>query len=185
MWLSDKPQFSKPILLVAISVCVIALLWLGSSNTYYPVLAAITLFFMAFNLLEVLLPARVSKIAAAGSRGTAMGVYSSSQFAGIFAGGTVGGLILSGSDISTLMYVNAALCSVWLVFSLSLPTLGDIASRTFSYDESCRLSANQLLERLLSIRGVIDVALIEEEKIAYLKVDKNAFDDGELAMIIS
>lgn len=185
MWLSDKPRYSKPILLAAISICIVSLLWLGSSNTYYPVLAAITLFFMAFNLLEVLLPARVSKIAAAGSRGTAMGVYSSSQFAGIFAGGTVGGLIFSGSDISTLMYVNAAVCSVWLVFSLSLPTLGDIASRTFSYDESCRLSANQLLERLSSIRGVIDVALIEEEKIAYLKVDKNAFDDGELAMIVS
>jgi predicted MFS family arabinose efflux permease len=185
MWLSDKPRYSKPILLAAISICIVSLLWLGSSNTYYPVLAAITLFFMAFNLLEVLLPARVSKIAAAGSRGTAMGVYSSSQFAGIFAGGTVGGLILSGSDISTLMYVNAAVCSVWLVFSLSLPTLGDIASRTFTYDESCRLSANQLLERLSSIRGVIDVALIEEEKIAYLKVDKNAFDDGELAMIVS
>jgi len=183
MWLSDRAEYAKPILLAAIAICVVSLVWLGSSNAYYPVLAAITLFFMAFNLLEVTLPARVSKIAAAGSRGTAMGVYSSSQFAGIFAGGTVGGMILSGSDISTLMYVNALLCSMWLIFSLSLPVLGDIASRTFSYDESCLLSTNQLLERLLSIRGVIDVALIEEEKIAYLKVDKNNFDDSELATI--
>lgn len=183
MWLSDNSRYSKPILSGAILTWIVSLIWLGSSVTYYSVLAAITLFFMSFNLLEVMLPARVSKIAAAGSRGTAMGVYSSSQFAGIFAGGVVGGMIFSGSDISTLMYVNAVLCSMWLIVSLGLPDLGDIASRTFSYDESVNLPAKELLERLLSIRGVIDVALIEEENIAYLKVDKNTFDDSELAMI--
>jgi len=161
----------------------VSLLWLAGATGYYSVLGAIALFFMAFNLLEVLLPSRVSKIAAAGSRGTAMGVYSSSQFAGIFAGGTVGGMILSGSDISTLMYVNATLSFFWLMFSLSLPRLGDIASRTFRYDGDCSLTAHQLLERLLSLQGVIDVALIEEEKVAYLKVDNSAFDDGDLSAI--
>jgi len=138
---------------------------------------------MAFNLLEVLLPARVSKMAAAGSRGTAMGVYSSSQFAGIFAGGTVGGLILSHTDISTLLYTNATLSLLWLTLSVRLPELGDITSRTYSYDEGSVLSANQILERLSSIRGVVDVVIIEEERIAYLKVDNGAFDDGELALI--
>ena len=180
MWLSDNAKYSKPILLVAITACIISLICLGSVDSYYSVLGAISLFFMAFNLLEVMLPARVSKIAAAGSRGTAMGIYSSSQFAGIFAGGAVGGMILSGTDISTLMYVNAALCFMWLMLSLSLPRLGDIASRTFCYEG---MPANQIVERLLSLRGVIDVALIEEDKIAYLKVDNNAFDDSELATI--
>ncbi len=183
MWLSDKIEYSKPILLLAISACMISLFWLAGASAYYSVLGAMALFFMAFNLLEVLLPSRVSKIAAAGSRGTAMGVYSSSQFAGIFAGGSVGGLILSGTDISTLMYVNATLSFFWLLFSLSLPRLGDIASRTFRYDGDCTLTAHQLLERLLSLQGVIDVALIEEEKVAYLKVDNSAFDDGELSAI--
>ena len=183
MWLSDKAQYANPMLLVAILICMLSLVLLGGSGNYYIVLVAMTLFFMAFNLLEVMLPARISKMAAAGTRGTAMGVYSSAQFAGIFAGGTVGGLILSYSDISTLMYANATLCSLWLVLSFGLPKLGDIASRTYCYDESSVLSANQILERLLSIQGVIDVVLIEEEKIAYLKVDNAAFDDGELAMI--
>jgi hypothetical protein len=64
-----------------------------------------------------------------------------------------------------------------------LPELGDITSRTYSYDEGSVLSANQILERLSSIRGVVDVVIIEEERIAYLKVDNGAFDDGELALI--
>ncbi len=183
MWLSDKTRYANPMLLITIAICMFSLVLLGGAGGYYTVLGAITLFFMAFNLLEVMLPARVSKMAAAGSRGTAMGVYSSSQFVGIFAGGTVGGLILSHSDISTLMWVNATFCLLWLMLSFGLPKLGDIASRTYCYDESSVLSANQILERLLSIRGVIDVVLIEEEKIAYLKIDNNAFDDSELAMI--
>ncbi len=183
MWLSDKARYANPILLAAIAICMSSLVLLGGTRGYYTVLGAITLFFMAFNLLEVMLPARVSKMAAAGSRGTAMGVYSSFQFAGIFVGGAVGGLILSHSDISALMYANAAFCFLWLMLSFGLPKLGDIASRTYCYDESSVLSANQILERLLSIHGVIDVVLIEEEKIAYLKVDNNSFDDSELAMI--
>ncbi|MCH8257874.1 MAG: MFS transporter [Proteobacteria bacterium] len=183
MWLSDKTRYANPMLLVAIVICMFSLVLLGGAGDYYSVLVSITLFFMAFNLLEVMLPARISKMAAAGSRGTAMGVYSSAQFAGIFAGGTVGGLILSHSDISTLMYANAALCMLWLMFSFGLPKLGDIASRTYSYDESSVLSANQILERLSSIQGVIDVVLIEEEKIAYLKVDNSAFDDSDLKMV--
>ncbi len=183
MRLADDARFSRSILLFAIVACMGALVGLGYSVHYYPVLAAVTLFFMGFNLLEVILPAQVSKIATAGTRGTAMGVYSSSQFAGIFAGGAAGGLIISHSDISTLMYVNAALCFAWLLVSRGIPRLGDIASRTFSYDESCSLSANQLLERLSSIEGVLDVALIEDQKVVYLKVDRSRFDDRDLAAV--
>jgi len=176
MWLSDKTRYANPMLLVAIVICMLSLILLGGAGKYYTVLVAITLFFMAFNLLEVMLPARVSKMAAAGSRGTAMGVYSSSQFAGIFAGGTVGGLILSHSDISTLMYANATFCLLWLVLSFGLPKLGDIASRTYCYDESSVLSAKQILERLLSIHGVIDLVLSAR----YLETVRGAFGISHL-----
>ena len=36
-----------------------------------------------------------------------MGVYSSSQFLGIFAGGSVGGVLIALTDIATLLVVNA------------------------------------------------------------------------------
>ncbi len=184
MWLSDRPRYGKSILLTAVAACVVSLAWMASTRDYVAVIVSITLFFMAFNLLEVMLPSRVSKVSAAGYRGTAMGVYSSAQFAGTFAGGTVGGIILSLSDISTLLYANAILAFLWLVLSLRIPNIGDIASRTFSYDESCRLTANQLLERLSSIRGVIEVVVIEDENTAYLKVDNNVFDESELSAAI-
>ena len=49
------------------------------------------LFLAGFNLLEASLPSLISKTAKATMKGTAMGVYSSSQFMGAFAGGLLGG----------------------------------------------------------------------------------------------
>ncbi|PKJ39456.1 hypothetical protein CXF12_07905, partial [Escherichia coli] len=40
-------------------------------------------FFVAFNLMEALLPSLISKESPAGYKGTAMGVYSTSQFLGV------------------------------------------------------------------------------------------------------
>jgi predicted MFS family arabinose efflux permease len=42
-----------------------------------------------------------------------MGFYSSSQFLGIFAGGSVGGVLIALTDITTLLAVNAALLMLW------------------------------------------------------------------------
>ena len=60
---------------------------------FFGIVVALFLFFAAFNLLEATLPSLVSKIAPAGSKGTAIGVYNSAQFLGLFLGGALGGLL--------------------------------------------------------------------------------------------
>lgn len=52
------------------------------------VFIGIQLFFIGFNVLEALLPSLVSKVAPAGYKGTAMGLYSTSQFLGVAVGGS-------------------------------------------------------------------------------------------------
>ena len=58
------------------------------------VATALLLFFIAFNLLEAMLPSLVSKTAPLAAKGTAMGVYSSVQFLGAFVGATAGGFLM-------------------------------------------------------------------------------------------
>ena len=60
------------------------------------------LFFGAFNYLEAFLPSKVSKISNKETKGTALGVYSSSQFIGIFIGGVAGGFIEENSGIASV-----------------------------------------------------------------------------------
>ncbi|MDR3352699.1 MAG: MFS transporter [Zoogloeaceae bacterium] len=80
----------------------------------------LTLFFVAFNLLEATQPSLISRIAPPAARGKAMGIYNTLQAAGLFAGGLMGGLLLEHHGEGALLGVCAALSLVWLILSLSL-----------------------------------------------------------------
>ena len=72
------------------------------------------IFFTGFNLMEATLPSLVSRMAPPQSKGTAMGIYSSSQFLGAFAGGAVGGWLLGVSGISGVFSGGALVTVLWL-----------------------------------------------------------------------
>ncbi len=80
-----------------------------------PVFIALAVFFAGFNFLEAGLPARLSILADGDLRGASLGVFSSSQFLGAFAGGLIGGIFLAGGQPSRVFMVCAALAGVWLL----------------------------------------------------------------------
>jgi hypothetical protein len=51
------------------------------------------IYFVGFNILEALFPSMITKAANPELKGTATGIYSTSQFLGIFAGGLSAGII--------------------------------------------------------------------------------------------
>ncbi|WGL18220.1 MFS transporter [Microbulbifer bruguierae] len=59
----------------------------------YWIVVCLGVFFLAFNLLEALLPAQLTRVAPAECRGAATGLYATLQFLGAFAGGSLGGVI--------------------------------------------------------------------------------------------
>lgn len=183
MHLSDKPKYTKPMLLTMVGLFVLSSLLLTGVHSYYPVLASMLIFFMAFNLLEVMMPALVSKLSGSGERGTAMGVYSTFQFAGGFVGGAVGGFIVATWNISYLMYANAALCVLWLIYAGGLSKPGNYRTVACRLTSTEQLSTSAIVDALLSVDGVLDVALLKEQRIAYLKVDNDEYQEDALAML--
>jgi len=96
---------------------------LSSSYHQWPVLCLLLfLYFVAFNLLEALLPAQISKKAPPHCKGTAMGIYSTSQFLGLFAGGTAAGFLYQWNQNRAIFITNMGiglswfLCSVFMEF---------------------------------------------------------------------
>jgi predicted MFS family arabinose efflux permease len=63
-------------------------------HQYWPLLLFV--FFCGFNVLEASQPSMASRVAPAGMRGTALGVYNSLQSLGLFAGGALGGWLGQG-----------------------------------------------------------------------------------------
>ena len=80
-----------------------------------PVFIGIAIFFAGFNFLEAGLPARLSILADGELRGASLGVFSSSQFLGAFAGGLVGGGFLAGGQPSQVFIACAVLALGWLL----------------------------------------------------------------------
>jgi len=78
------------------------------------------LFFGAFNYLEALLPSKVSKTAYGNTKGAALGVYSTSQFIGIFIGGLAGGFFYQKFGLISVHLFCLFLTILWLLIMLFL-----------------------------------------------------------------
>ena len=118
---ADRRNSSKPVLLGAVALLAGAELMLGLMDAGIGALAVMMLaFFIAFNVLEALLPSLVSRLAPAEGRGVAIGVYNTTQTLGVFFGGLVGGWVASYYGTTAVFAVCAALVVVWLLIALRM-----------------------------------------------------------------
>jgi len=84
----------------------------------FAMMAFALVFFLAFNLLEAAMPSVVSHLSGTAGRGRKMGLYTTFQFLGAFAGGLGGGSLLGLSGDVVTLSVAGLLCSVWAVAML-------------------------------------------------------------------
>jgi len=78
-------------------------------------------FFTAFNYLEASLPSLISTMSSKNSKGTALGVYASSQFIGTFTGALIGGIIHEHFGLPMIFVFGSIMALVWFLVTL-LPT---------------------------------------------------------------
>ena len=80
----------------------------------------LTLFFVAFNVLEATQPSLISRIAPPHAKGAALGVYNTTQSLGLFLGGVLGGSLAKYSGQDAVWLACVVLGSVWLLLGLSM-----------------------------------------------------------------
>ena len=183
IYFSDRISNTKIVILTMIGLSILSCFLLSQVQSFYLVLFGVGLFFAVFNLLETMLPSEVGRIAPAGLRGTFIGFFMTSQFLGFFFGGIIGGWVLMHSDISQLMLVNMLVGMAWFILVLVTRGSKNMGSRVVQLKGFSEKSAKEVLKELLSTKGVVDAVLIEEEKVAYLKVDQEQFNDSDRGVI--
>lgn len=149
----------------------------GAQYSLWLTLAALFGFFMAFNLLEASLPSLISKVAPAGVKGTAMGIYASSQFFGAFAGGATGGWLLQTGGPGAVLWLCAVLAVLWLAVAAFMRPPRALSSVLVPLRGR---SGGDLAERMRELVGVEDVAVVESEQTLHLKVDPRRVDREHL-----
>ena len=175
--IAERKQAMKPVFVGAIAASAVATLgFLGSSSSTLFILSLV-LFFTGFNLLEASLPSLISKTAGATQKGTAMGVYSSSQFFGTFAGGAIGGYAHQTWGIQGIYYVVLLALACWLLLAATMKKPSFLSTYLLNVDDVS-------VEQLLAVEGVVEAALIDDENedglVAYLKVKKRILDEEKL-----
>ncbi len=119
---AEKRNQIKPVFVFAIALLVVTLaaMWVGSTN-FNVVAGGLLSFFVAFNILEAMLPSLISRIAPPNAKGAALGVYNTTQAFGLFLGGALGGWLLKNYDAGAVFMGGAAMAAIWLVAAATMP----------------------------------------------------------------
>lgn len=111
-----KPAFIGAVALLGVALALAADGWHHEPS----LLLALLLFFIAFNYLEASLPSLISRRAPPQRKGAALGIYSSSQFLGGFAGGSLGGFASGHYGLGGAFAAAALLALPWLAIAAGL-----------------------------------------------------------------
>jgi MFS family permease len=151
----------------------------------WQVITVLSFFFFAFTLLEAFLPSLVSKIAPINKKGTAMGIYSTFQFLGIFFGGIVGGIMLRHFDLAGVFGLTALFAILWLPLAITMKTPPYLTMRVIRVKEGLSSQyADKLNQQFLSVKGVAETEVLPRIGAIYLKIDRHYLDEKHLEKLI-
>ena len=173
MILGEKYQRQRLSFTSAVACLALAKLMLGLFRGALLTPLMLLMFFAAFNLLEASLPSWLSKVCPPGRKGTAMGLYSTSQFLGAFVGGLLGGWSVQRFDVDSLFLLLAAVGCLWWLFALGLQTPRPLQTVVLRVAD---MAHEKFAKLILNVPGVDDILVIEGEQLAYAKVDKKTVD---------
>ncbi|MCR1568380.1 MFS transporter [Mixta sp.] len=175
----------KRVFISCIALILIAeiVLW-GSGNHFWTLAIGVQLFFLAFNLMEAILPSLISKESPAGYKGTAMGIYSTSQFLGVAIGGSLGGWVFDSFDAQTVFLLGAVVATLWLLLSTTMQEPPYVSSLRIVLDDNA-LNDARLEQKLKAQPGVSSVFIVPEERSAYVKIDSKVTSRVELEALIA
>ena len=121
---SERRKRMKPAFLFGIASMMVAQLMMASLDSLSGLALAVLIYFIGFNILEAMQPSLVSRWAS-NAKGTALGIYNTTQSAGLFLGGLLGGWILQNMGETAVFYIGAALIFSWLIIALTMRELSE------------------------------------------------------------
>ncbi|MDX1347129.1 MAG: MFS transporter [Thiomicrorhabdus chilensis] len=175
----------KPVFVGAIAV--VALMQLGFMNFhegFWSLFFLLLIFFTAFNLLEASLPSLVVKLAPADKKGTASGVYSTSQFLGAALGGLFGGYFYQHYGYNGVFMFTSIIGLLWFLAAATMQKPMPLSIASVPVGQVAENEIEDLQNKLLAYDGVYEVVILPEEQRAYFKVDRKVQNEESLIRYI-
>jgi predicted MFS family arabinose efflux permease len=118
---AEKKDNIKPVFLACVALmAVVQLGFVFALNNFTALVILMLGFFVAFNILEASLPSLVSRTAPGRAKGTALGVYNTTQSLGLFVGGAAGGWLMQHQGQAPVFMFGAALIVLWGIIAAGM-----------------------------------------------------------------
>lgn len=176
---NTKAMFQIALIIMMFSLTAMAVF----ASNLWALSVAVLLFFTGFNYLEASLPSLIAKFCPVGEKGSAMGVYSTSQFLGAFCGGMLGGGVFQLVGAIGVFTVTLVLMTIWLLLTLGMQNPVLLKSYTLEAAVKDKTEAQNMATQLSQLMGVVEAIVVLDEKVAYLKVDEH-FDLREARAVL-
>ncbi|MFW7346819.1 MAG: MFS transporter [Pigmentiphaga sp.] len=122
--ITERYATHRKTLLGAIAGLVLVCMFLPWAQDHYGwLVGAMIAFFSVFNILEAMQPSLVSRVAPPSLKGLALGFYNTSQAIGLFAGGALGGWLVSHLGAAAVFQAAAGLAVIWLLAAWGMKPL--------------------------------------------------------------
>ena len=174
---AEKMAKTKQVFVLAIGLMLVAqLMFAASIHYFWGIVFSLTLYFVAFNVLEASLPSIISKIAPAAAKGTAIGVYNTGQSLGIFVGGVMGGYLSHALGFASVFIFCSIMIFLWLLMAISMQAPPAVKTKMYSMPSTGEAlneaQATVLKAQLANLQGVIEAVVLPIERTVILKIDK-------------
>ena len=177
----EKRGHLKPVFVGAVALMLIAqLCFAGLINQFWGIVFSLFAYFVAFNTLEASLPSLISKLAPAAAKGTAMGVYNTSQSLGVAAGGLAGGYLSHYYGYSSVFVFCAVLMSLWLLLTFSMKTPPAVRTKMYHLDDLDNVQAKELANNIAQISGVHEAVAIAAENMLIVKINNQQSSEAQM-----
>jgi len=183
--IAEKKQKMKQVFVGCVSLMVVSELMLSMFHeSMIAVFSGLLFFFVAFNALEASLPSLISRMAPIDGKGTAMGVYSTSQFFGAFLGGACGGALSHAFGLEGVFFACAFMAFLWVIVALGMKVPAYLSNFMTHVEPDLLDDIAGLNSKFLNIAGVHESKIVTEEGIAYLRIDKKVFDPADVEKVL-
>ncbi len=173
---AEKYRRMKTVFIVAVAALAASQCLFLAGRSAFWVILGLGVFFAGFNVMEASLPSLVTKTAPPAAKGTAAGIFSTSQFIGIFVGGVAGGWIQQKLGADAVFAGSLGLALVWLWIAATMKPPSYLTTRLIRIAAGRHVDPEELAARLRRVPGVAEAVVICEERVAYLKVDSRTYD---------
>lgn len=187
---AEKQSKIKLVFVAAIALMLLAqILFAFSIHYFWGIVASLTVYFIAFNVLEASLPSIISKVAPAAAKGTAMGVYNTSQSLGIFVGGALGGYLSHALGFASVFIFCGVMMFLWLLLAFSMRAPLAVRTKMYTMSDAADAmtveQADTMKREIVKLAGVVEAAVLPQERTVILKIDKSYdWDDAQVYQLL-